>query len=209
MSEKLPKDLAEAESQIHSCISQFIKSNPADRISINLKLEGLRLMPLVIRFFNNLKQDNIKSILLWPDAGATALAKRDAPEIADYIKSFKDIKKLNYSEFTDYVFIATSPQHYDYEEFESLCTSNPNKIIMINGKLDDSSVGIGSVARKRRKLFISKWQNIYWLEPIQNGALMHSYPADWSLFRSDSDGYRFVKEFNEKPNDELIFESLI
>ena len=209
MSKRLPKDLAEAESQIFSCISQFIKSNPADRISINLKLEGLRLMPLVIRFFNNLKDNNIKSILLWPDAGATALAKRDAPEIEDYIKSFKDIKKLNNNEFNEYLFIAISPQHYDYQEFESLCTTYTNRIIMINGKLDDSSVGIGSVARKRRKVFISKWENIYWLEPLHKGALMHSYPEDWSLFRSDSDGYRFVKGFKEKPNEELIFESLI
>ena len=52
---------------------------------------------------------------------------------------------------------------------------------MVNGKLDDASVGIGSVARERRKAFISKWDNIYWLEPLEKGALMHSHGDNWNL----------------------------
>ena len=69
------------------------------------------------------------------------------------------------------ILVAVSPQHYDYEEFEALCKNVNCKVIMINGKLDDAAVGIGSVARERRKAFVSKWVNIYWLEPLVNGAL--------------------------------------
>ena len=82
-------------------------------------------------------------------------------------------------------------------------------MIMINGKLDDSAVGIGSVARERRKNFISKWQNIYWLEPITKGVLFHCYPEDWKLFRLDNDGYRFFKKFDKKPSSDDLFESFL
>ena len=45
-------------------------------ISIYLKFEGLKLQPVVIRLYKSLTSHNFKLKLLWPDAGATALAKR-------------------------------------------------------------------------------------------------------------------------------------
>ena len=63
---------------------------------------------------------------------------------------------------------------------------------MLNGRLEDAAVGIGSVARERRKGFCGIWQQAYWLQPLEGGALLRSYPDDWHLFRQDSDGYRLI-----------------
>ena len=208
MNKQLPANLFEAEEQIFKSLSSFLKGNGESRISINIKLEGLRIMPVVIRLFKKLESENIKPILLWPDAGATALAKRDAPEISTSIKSFNEALKEE-NEVDGYLFLAISPQPYDYDQFEEICRRCTNKIVMINGKLDDAAVGIGSVARERRRNFISKWVNIYWLEPISKGALMHHYPENWKLYRLDSDGYRKLSEFNDKPNSDSLFEAFL
>ena len=75
---------------------------------------------------------------------------------------------------------------------------------MFNGLLDNLSVGIGSVARERRKRFVSTWSNIYWLEPLAKGAILMAYPNDWLLFSSSPDGYRFERDFKQKPEVDTI-----
>ena len=205
----LPGTLLEAEDQLFESLSNSLDINYSSRISIDLRLEGLRLMPVAFRLFKKLNTGNIKPFLLWPDAGATALAKRDEPEISQSIKSFKEALAEDFLEKSQNLLIAVSPQHYDYEQFEKLCNQYQGKIIMLNGKLDDSAVGIGSVARERRKLFISKWSNIYWLEPLSKGALMHLYPNTWNLYKQTQNGYLFKTSYDNKPNPDLLFEALI
>ena len=209
MTKLLPKNLLQAEEQILLSLLNCLSDNATPRISINIKLEGLRIQPVVIRLAKNLQEKKIQPVLIWPDAGATALAKRDAPVFQEYIYSFSDILKNEIKELDGYVVIAVSPQPYDYEIFEALCNKLSNKVLMFNGKLDDSAVGIGSVARERRKNFSSKWNNIYWLEPLQKGALLKLYKENWKLFRLDIDGYRFQAEYESKPSKELIFETFL
>ena len=209
MQQQLPENLQKAEEQLLLALNNASSSNISDRISINIKLEGLRILPVLLRLLRNIHKQNKPAILLWPDAGATALAKRDAPDLAQSIMSFSDLLRNKQINLEKSLIFAASPQPYDYEEFELICTQSNNQIIMINGKLDDSAVGIGSVARERRKNFISKWLNIYWLEPITKGALFHCYPEDWKLFRLDNDGYRFFKNFDKKPSSDEIFETFL
>ncbi len=209
MDVSLPEKLLDAEEQIHQALNSHLNSSSDKRITIDIRFEGLRLMPVVIRLFKKLSTKDITLKLLWPDAGATALARRDAPEIKDHILSFKEIVNSKLLTDESIVLIAISPQPYDYEEFENLSSQFNGKIIMINGRLDDAAVGIGSVARDRRKTFINKWQNVYWLEPIKEGALIHIYPYDWTLFKLSEDGYMLHDTFQGKPNPDLIFESLL
>ncbi len=206
----LPEDLYKAEEQILCALKSSLSMNMSDRISIDIKLEGLRLLPVVLRFVRNIQQENIPTILLWPDAGATALAKRDGSDLSEMIFSFNDFLKKNVDgRLNKYLLIAVTPQPYDYDLFKSIHDNSQSKIVMINGKLDDAAVGIGSVARERRREFISKWQNIYWIEPLSNGALFHLYPDKWLLFRLDKDGYRIQKEFENKPSKDEIFETFL
>ena len=58
---------------------------------------------------------------------------------------------------------------------------------MLNGRLEDAAVGIGSVARERRKGFVASWQQAYWLQPLEGGALMRCFPDDWRLYDLNTD----------------------
>ena len=71
---------------------------------------------------------------------------------------------------------------------------------MLNGRLEDAAVGIGSVARERRKGFVASWQQAYWLQPLEGGALMRCFPDDWRLYRQDPDGYRQLEVLPERPD---------
>ncbi len=205
----LPKDLFAAEDAALNSLLSCLKDESHRRIEINLKFEGLRIMPVALRLAKQLESNSIKINLFWPDAGATALAQRDQPELKDQIFSFSESSKDGFVIDNDVIVIAVAPSAFDYEEFSNLCNSLSNKIIVINPKLEDLAVGIGSVARQRRKTFLSQWFNVYWLEPIQNGALKHQYPEKWSLFKLYENGYKLIQSFDRKPDSDLIFNSML
>ena len=207
MNPTLPADLNEAEDTMLNSILEGLKSNCSKRISVNLRFEGLRIMPVAARLATRLDNKNIQNVLIWPDAGATALAKNNYPDTAANIFSIGDFIKNQISDY-DCLLIVVQPNHYDYEEYEKLCEKYNGKILMLNGKLLDSAVGIGSVGRERRRNFVNSWTNLYWIEPLQRGALLKNYPLDWHLFKQDPDGYRFVQQFIDKPLAEEIQEYL-
>ncbi len=209
MIRKLPKDLEEAEGNMLSTCEQALQENLGRRISLDIRFEGLRLLPVAIRLFNQLVKSYSGTFLLFPDAGSTALAKNNYPELTDKIYSFKEIDADKVQAGKDTLYIAISPQQYDYEIYQSLCSKHPGVVLMLNGRLEDSAVGIGSVGRERRVSFISSWRKIYWLEPINRGAIQRSYPTGWELYREETNGYVFVEEFEEKPIPELIMQKLI
>ena len=201
----LPTDLREAENRLHTSILNILEDNKEQRIKASLLFEGLRIMPVTIRLAEFLKLNNKDPLLIWTDIGSSSLAKRDYEDFTDKIFSLKEAKTNN---LNSNIAIVTEPNHYDYELFEEFCNGFNGVIVMINGSLDDSAVGIGSVSRNRRKGFISLWKTAYWLQPLPQGALSLSYPSSWKLFRLDEDGYRYAKGFDKKPNGEEIDESL-
>ena len=207
MKNKLPSDLREAESNLYESIhSYFLSSSEQSFLSINLKFEGLRINPIIFRLSNKLTEIKFDNILLWADAGGAALAKRDNPELANKIFTFKEF--INSTDSLNSVLLVCSPQPYDIEMFEQVCSHTNSTVIMINGKLEDPIVGIGSVGREMRKRFAEKWQVLYYLQPLSLGALLRKFPNHWELFKLESDGYRFIKSFPNRPDDETIILNL-
>ncbi len=206
MSQILPKDLKAAESMLFNSSLASFKKNSLGRWSVNLKFEGLRILPLVIRYSRELTQSHKNHYLVFPDAGATALAKRDYPDFADKILSFNDVKSKEIDH--SHILIAVKPCPPDYEIYEEIVNKYSGPILMFNGKLEDAVVGIGSVARERRKRFLSSWNVSFWLEPLKGGAIMKTFPSQWTLFRLSDQGYVYHSEFSNKPTEEEIFEIL-
>ena len=207
MTNKLPADLEEAEKNVYDSIqSYFLSNSDQSFLSINLKFEGLRLNPIIFRLSNKLSELQYDNILLWADAGGAALAKRDNPELANKIYTFKEF--INSSDLVNSVLLVCSPQPYDIEMFEQVCSHAKSTVIMINGKLEDPIVGIGSVGREMRKRFAEKWQVVYFVQPLSLGALSKKFPNDWDLFKLESNGYSFVKSFEKRPDDETIILNL-
>ena len=207
MINKLPSDLKEAESNVYESIqSYFLSNSDKSFLSINLKFDGLRLNPIIFRLSNKLSEIKYDNILLWADAGGAALAKRDNPKLANKIFTFKEF--INSTESLNSVLLVCSPQPYDIELFEQVCSHTNSTVIMLNGKLEDPIVGIGSVGREMRKRFADKWKLIYFVQPLSMGALLKRFPNKWELFKLNPNGYSFVKSFDKRPDDETIILNL-
>ena len=207
MINKLPADLKEAEENLYESIRNYLStSSEKSFLSINLKFEGLRINPIIFRLSNKLIKIQKQNILLWSDAGGAALAKRDNPELSNKIFTFKEF--LNKSNNLNTILLVSSPQPYDIEMFEEVCSHTNSTVIMINGKLEDPIVGIGSVGRDMRKRFADKWKTIYFIQPLSLGALLKKYPSNWELYKLGSNGYSFINSFDKRPDDETIILNL-
>ena len=204
VSATLPADLMAAEAAALDALLHALKHEQGNRWSVTWRFEGLRLLPVVIRFAQGLKEAGLNPILAWPDAGAAALAQRDAPELSGDCCSLMDLKRGKFSESNDRLLVAIAPQPSDYEELESVTESWQGPVAMLNGRLEDAAVGIGNVARTRRRGFVSTWQVAYWLEPLSAGALQRQCPSPWWVFRRDPDGHRAVTSFESRPEPEAI-----
>ena len=199
----LPADLRTAETEALAAVQAALAAGQRGLWTVEFRFEGLRIMPVALRLLGALTPSHPSIRLLFPDAGATALAKRDAPEQAAQLSSLGDLMRLQQADGgSDGVLILVAPTPADYEDVEQVCAQHRGLLVMVNGRLEDAAVGIGTVARERRKGFLSGWQSAYALIPTSDGALRRAYPGDWQLYRRDPDGYRSVASFEQRPDAE-------
>lgn len=214
----LPTDLRQAENQAVDALESALAANDRGRWQVELRFEGLRLLPVALRLAESLQRRGRRLRLLFADAGATALARRDSGEggLSNCIASFSDQRLRQDTPVTPadagadcpdpaapeplLLLVGAAPS--DYEAVEGLCTSHAGAVVLLNPTLEDAAVGIGSVARARRKGFLAQWQTAYALRPFADSALRRAHPGDWELYRLDRDGFRLAARFPEKPTAE-------
>lgn len=207
----LPADLRAAEAQALGALKQALRDGPSARWTVEWRFEGLRLLPVALRLLAALQEhwrDPAGLRLLFPDAGAAALAQREAPELAGCIGSLRDQKRLQSDGRSQGLLLAVCPSQAEYDDFEQICGQHDGPVVALNPTLEAAAVGIGSVARERRKGFLSTWTSAYLLQPLDQAALRHAHPDGWELYRQDPDGYRFVTRFETRPDGEAQAEAL-
>jgi hypothetical protein len=204
----LPPDLRAAESELLACLRAALAAEAAGHWSVELRFEGLRILPVALRLAEALGSGQAELRLLFPDAGAAALACRDAPALASQIGSFSDQIRFQGDAGSEGLLLLVSPGQADYEQVEHLCGQHRGPLVLINPNLEDAAVGIGSVARARRKGFLSLWRPAYALIPQAASALRRPFPEPWELYRLDPDGFRLVGSFEQKPDGEQQAEAL-
>ena len=200
----LPADLASAERELVAALASALAADGAGRWTVDLRFEGLRLSPVALRL-----QTALSCRLLFPDAGATALAQRDAPAVADRCHSLGDWQRRPPADSDADVLLLVAPGPPDYEAVEAIAAGHRGAMVLLNGRLEDAGVGIGSVARERRRGFLSLWRSAYSLQPLAGAALAHAHPGPWRLYRLDPDGYRPLTSFDERPAAEEVDAALL
>ena len=216
----LPPDLRTAEAEALASLRSALAGDPRGRWTLELRFEGLRLLPVVLRLVGELESSAPGIRLLFPDAGAAALARRDGPQLAERIASFSDHRRLqesiaaqapeegggfNAAEPVDSgaeVLILVGASQADYGTVASVCQAHAGRVVLVNPGLEDGAVGIGSVGRERRRGFLAQWEAAYALIPLTGSALRRAHPLDWELFRLDPDGYRLAASFDHRPDGE-------
>lgn len=204
----LPPDLQSAEAQALEAIRAALASGSGGRWTVELRFEGLRLLPVTLRLAAALVQEEVPLQLLCADMGATALARRDAPDLAERIASFGDQIRRQSEGPSDGVLLLLGASQAEYEMVEQLCGNHRGPVLLLNPALEDAAVGIGSVARQRRRGFLSQWEAAYALIPMAESALRRAYPEPWQLYRLDSDGFRLAADFERHPDAEQQAEAL-
>lgn len=204
----LPADLHAAEAQTLEAIQAALASQAGGRWSVEWRFEGLRLLAPVLRLHQQLLAAGQSTTLVFTDAGGAALARRDAPDLADQILDLRQLQLRQNEHPSEGLLLVVSPSTADYEAFEALCQAHRGAVVMVNGRLEDAAVGIGSVARERRRGFVATWQSAYALQPLEGGALRRACPGPWELYRQDPDGYRCIASFELKPDGESIATAL-
>ena len=202
----LPNDLNKAIEDMEKSVLDSLDSVNS-RLIIEFKFEGIKFNRISFKLFNLLANNN-SVYLTYSDPGAVALAQRDFKEIKDKIFTFKSFTNSKHISETNSILISMLPQPYDFDTFEPMCENYLGKHISINPKFEDANIGIGTVIRERRKNFVKTWTNIYFIQPLNNGALMHIFPNNWALFKEKDNKYYFVKDFDSKPDNETIFINL-
>ena len=86
----LPADLRSAEGEALVALKEALADSPNGRWTMELRFEGLKLLPLALRLLAALKPAERPVRLVFPDAGAAALARRDAPGLAPQLGSLGD-----------------------------------------------------------------------------------------------------------------------
>lgn len=222
----LPRDLRTAEAEALASLRSALAGDPRGRWTLELRFEGLRLLPVVLRLASELACGDTAIRLLFPDAGAAALARRDGPELAERITTFSDHRRRQESiaaEPSDdadrsnpagtdgsgaEVLILVGAGQSDYGTVERVCQAHAGRAVLVNPALEDAAVGIGSVGRERRRGFLGEWEAAYALIPLVGSALRRAHPLDWELYRLDPDGYRFAASFDHRPDGEERDEAL-
>jgi len=207
----LPADLRQAQSQALEALHSALDSKDNGRWTVELRFEGLRVLPIALRLAENLQESGHTLRLLFPDAGATALARRDAPHLAPVIASLAEHRRLQEAMAGEGVvplLLVIGPGPSDYGLVETVCSDHRGAVVLLNPTLEDAAVGIGSVARARRKGFLAQWQAAYALQPFAASALRRAHPGEWELYRLDPDGFRLAGHFPQKPTSEEQDEAL-
>jgi hypothetical protein len=204
----LPADLAAAEAQARDALLAALVADVNGRWTVEWRFEGLRLLPLALRLARQLVVAGREPRLVFADAGSAALAKRDGPDLAERCADFNSLLREQGQETSQGLLLAVAPSPAEYGDFERLCQQHRGAVVTLNGRLEDAAVGIGSVARQRRRGFVAQWQAAYCLQPLAEGVLRRSYPDQWQLYREDVDGFRLAEQFERRPDGEQIAEAL-
>jgi hypothetical protein len=217
----LPPDLRSAEAETLTAVRSALAAEPRGRWTVEWRFEGLRLLAPALRLAGDLLTEAGRGgRLLFADEGAAALARRESEILAPRIASFGDERRRQGEAGGegggegsgegggDGLLLLVAPSQAEYDLVEALCGAHRGAVLLLNPNLEDAAVGIGSVARQRRKGFLSTWQTAYALLPDAESALRRAHPGEWELYRLDPDGYRLVRSFERRPDGESRAEAL-
>ena len=213
----LPPDLRSAEAETLTAVRSALAAEPRGRWTVEWRFEGLRLLAPALRLAGDLLTEAGRGgRLLFADEGAAALARRESEILAPRIASYGDERRRQGDDGGvsggegdgESLLLLVAPSQAEYDLVEALCGAHRGAVVLLNPNLEDAAVGIGSVARQRRKGFLSTWQTAYALLPDAESALRRAHPGEWELYRLDPDGYRLVRSFERRPDGESRAEAL-
>jgi hypothetical protein len=200
----LPNTLEDAIAQSIEATKAAL-ANGKTRLQIEFLFPELKPMPVAQQFLMGLPELGNPIKVLFSDAGAAALARRDWGEGPYVLKGVDEL--LEPVQLQDNAFVFVAPTPVEVFEVEKICgLASDRPCILLNPKLQDVSiVGIGYAGRQLRERFLNTLDLCYYLRPLEKGAVFRAYPSQWQVWWEGAEGnYEKVAEIVERPSEEEL-----
>lgn len=201
---ELPQTLDEAIAQAREA-TQAALNNGYTRLQVELVFPeiALQAQSIALQFTSIFKQYGSGLKVLFPDAGAAALARRDWGEtpfkVTDIGTSRSPVESRIQPE--DEAFLIVSPSAVEVSQVEKLCNlAGDRPCVLLIPQLEDLKVvGIGYAARQLRERFLSTLTSCYYVQPLDGAALLRVYPGLWQIWLEKENAYQLIAEEPQKP----------
>lgn len=196
---QLPTDLDGAIAQAKQA-TQAALADGYSRLQVELLFPELKVMPVAQTFLAPFEDLESKLRVIFPDAGAAALARRDWGEKPYAIRGIRDMNSEIQPEETLIIFV--EPSSVEVQEVEAFCTAAGDRpVVLLNPRLEDvATIGIGYAGRQLRERFLSLFDSCYYLRPMEGAVIFRCYPSPWQVFLEGEDGeYTLIAEQPSKP----------
>ena len=198
----IPQTLPDATEQAKAAVQAAIQDGYT-RLQVEMAIPELKHQPIAEQFLDSFGSQQFK--VLFPDAGAAALARRDWDSPDFVIRGLGEL--VDPIDADDDLYLVVNPSSIEVAAVESLCNAAADRpVILLNPALEDVAVvGIGYAARQLRERFLSQIESCYYLRPLENAAVYRCYPGPWQIWRETApDEYELVKELTQRPSGEEI-----
>lgn len=213
---EFPQTLDAAIAQAQSATQSAIAAGYT-RLQIDLLLPELKPTPIAFQYLSVFGHMGAGLKVLFTDAGAAALARRDWGETPFNICSLDvagarqttPVEELVSPD--DQLFLFVAPSSVEVSPVEQVCTAAGDRpVVLFAPRLEDiGAVGIGYAARKIRERFLSTFESCYYLRPFDQTALLRCYPAPWQVWLETDSTYALVAEELQKPSTERLEQLLL
>ena len=198
----IPTTLPEATEQAKAATQAALQSG-LTRLQVDMAIPELKHQPIAEQFLDIFTGQQFK--VLFPDAGAAALARRDWNNPEFVIRGLGELS--NPVDPDDDIYLVVNPSSIEVEKVEALCNEAMDRpVVLLNPRLEDLAVvGIGYAARQLRERFLSQIETCYYVRSLDGAALYRCYPGPWQLWKETApDEYEHMQDFASRPSGEDI-----
>ena len=201
---ELPNTLEEAISQAKEA-TQAALSDGRTRLQVELIFPEIALQAQSIgkQFLPVFEQLGVQPKVFFPDTGAAALARRDWGDVRFKIDDVGSSRTPMEDKIQpdDEAFLLVAPSSVEVSQVEKLSNlAGDRPFVLLNPQLEDLYVvGIGYAARQLRDRFLKTIESCYYLRPLDQAALIRSYPGLWQVWLETDGEYQLIAEEPQKP----------
>ena len=204
----LPNDLDDAIAQAMTATGAALEAGYT-RLQIDLQFPELKPMPIAKKFLPLFADLGSHLKVLFPDAGAAALARRDWGELPCVLRSMFEAKGQLHPD--DEAFLLVAPSAVEVAKVEEICQQADDRpVVLLTPKLEDlATVGLGYAGRQLRERFLSSLETCYYIKPLEGAAIFRCYPAPWQVWHETGNSYELLAETPQRPTGEMLNQLLM
>ncbi len=204
----IPQDLDEAIAQAKTATIAALEAGYT-RLQVELAIPELKIMPIAEQFLSIFADYGSDLKVVFPDAGAAALARRDWGPMAFEIRGLDEIRAQLRTD--DRAILVIEPSAVEVGDVEKLCTEAGDRpVVLLNPHLEDvATIGIGYAGRQLRERFLNTLESCYYFRPLEGAVLFRCYPTPWQVWQEHDGGYALLAEMPTKPVGDILDQILI